>query len=100
MKLLYHQFARAYDLVAWVVSFGYWLRRRLDVEITGWHTYHLIWQPNLVSFEVDGEVVHQTHLAPKGRLGLVFWIDNQFLSFDSEGVLEIRTLKLRNGLCE
>jgi len=29
-ELLYHQFAWAYDFVAWVVSFGYWSRWRLD----------------------------------------------------------------------
>jgi ubiquinone/menaquinone biosynthesis C-methylase UbiE len=29
-ELLYHQFAWAYDLVAWFVSFGYWSRWRKD----------------------------------------------------------------------
>jgi len=29
-ELLYHQLAWAYDLVAWVVSFGYWSRWRMD----------------------------------------------------------------------
>jgi len=29
-KLLYHQIAWAYDLAAWIVSFGYWSRWRMD----------------------------------------------------------------------
>ncbi len=29
-ELLYHQLAWAYDLVAWIVSFGYWSRWRMD----------------------------------------------------------------------
>jgi len=67
--------------------------KSLTVDATGWHAYRLIWQRNAVSFEVDGEMVHQTHISPKGRMGVVIWIDNQYLSFNSVG-------KLRYGISE
>jgi len=61
--------------------------RSLAVDVTDWHVYQLIWQNDAVSFEVDGEIMHQTQISPQGRMGVVIWIDNQYLSFNSEGNL-------------
>lgn len=48
------------------------------VEMTAWHDYRLAWLPEGVRFEVDGEVVLETARAPRGPLGFVMWLDNQY----------------------
>lgn len=53
--------------------------RPLDVEMTAWHDYRLIWRPNGCFFAVDGEPVLQTPMGPRGPLGFVCWVDNQYL---------------------
>ena len=57
----------------------------LDVEVKDWHLYQLDWQKDSVTFAVDGKEVFYTDLSPRGRLGLVIWIDNQYFRFDREG---------------
>jgi hypothetical protein len=51
----------------------------LPVEMTEWRTYTLDWQPRWASFAVDKETVLQTDAPPAGPLGLVVWLDNQYL---------------------
>ena len=53
---------------------------KLDFEPTDWHRYAIDWQAGQVSFRVDGSLVFATPVSPLGRLGLVIWIDNQYLS--------------------
>lgn len=67
--------------------------KAIGVSIDQWHTYSLLWQENLVAFEVDGSLVFKTALSPKGKLGLVIWIDNQFFRFDPEGYLTMGYLE-------
>jgi len=75
-----------------------WLRkfaRRFVTQDTGqlavrpseWHSYRLLWEKERVIFEVDGDKVFETAISPVGRLGLVMWVDNQFLAFTPEGGL-------------
>jgi hypothetical protein len=56
----------------------------LDVALTQWHTYTLIWEPHAATFAVDGAVV-LTAPAPRGPLGFVAWLDNQFLAVHPSG---------------
>lgn len=81
-----------------------WLRRlarrliqqdaaRLKVDFTQPHHYQLDWQNNHVRFEVDDKPVFESPLVPKGRLGLVIWIDNQFAAFTSDGKIHFGTLE-------
>ncbi|MFZ6020973.1 MAG: hypothetical protein ACOYXO_15315 [Chloroflexota bacterium] len=81
-----------------------WLRRlarrliqqdaaRLDVDFTQPHRYQLDWQSRHVRFEVDDKPVFESPLVPKGRLGLVIWIDNQFAAFTSDGKIHFGTLE-------
>jgi hypothetical protein len=58
---------------------------RLAVDPTQWHTYVLQWESEQVCFSVDGATVLETAAAPYGKLGLVIWIDNQYLSFTPDG---------------
>ncbi|MGH2620484.1 MAG: hypothetical protein ACRDHG_07930, partial [Anaerolineales bacterium] len=50
----------------------------LNVPLTEWHTYLLHWETARVRCEVDGVVVLDAPVAPRGPLGFVAWIDNQF----------------------
>ncbi len=65
---------------------------RVDIDVTDWHTYTLEWNAGQVKFEVDGGVVLTTLVAPRGPLGFVLWIDNQYAAFTPEGNLSFGTL--------
>jgi hypothetical protein len=62
----------------------------LNVTMTGWHEYTLDWGVQRVAFEVDGQRVLEAQ-SPRGPLGLVIWIDNQYLVAHPAG-------RLRYGL--
>lgn len=55
------------------------------------HTYTLDWRVDGATFAVDGAVVFETPHAPRGRLGFVAWIDNQYAVVTPQGTL-------RNGI--
>ena len=44
-----------------------------------WHIYTVDWQRERVQFFVDGRLQAETPRAPAGPLGLVLWLDNQYL---------------------
>lgn len=64
---------------------------RLEVDPTAWHAYRMEWHHDRVRFLVDGETVFESHLSPRGRLGLVLWIDNQYAAFPPDGHLQAGT---------
>ena len=83
----------------------------LDVDVCKWHTYTLDLKKAEATFLLDGEVVLQTPLTPRGKLALVIWMDNQYFRFDSAGrmefgflpipseqELEVRSLNLTSGV--
>lgn len=57
----------------------------LRVGMDNWHDYALEWRPEGVRFAVDGATVLATRRAPRGPLGLVAWIDNQFMVATPQG---------------
>jgi hypothetical protein len=57
----------------------------LSIDPTEWRSYELVWQADRVRFSLDGNLEFETSLAPKGPLALVFWVDNQYASFYSDG---------------
>lgn len=59
--------------------------------MTNWHTYTLLWLKNSVRFSVDEEPILACSAAPRGPLGFVLWLDNQFMVATPWG-------KLRHGL--
>jgi len=65
---------------------------RLDLDPTRWHNYRLEWRTDAVDFTVDGEPCFTTTVAPRGPLGLVLWIDNQYAAFPPQGTLRFGTL--------
>jgi hypothetical protein len=50
---------------------------KLDIDVTVWHHYALLWRSDGVRFFLDGE----TDVVPSPGLGLVLWIDNQYAAF-------------------
>ncbi|RME45628.1 MAG: hypothetical protein D6796_10170 [Caldilineae bacterium] len=51
----------------------------LAAPMTGWHTYTLHWHREAVHFAVDGETALHCRTAPRGPLGFVMWLDNQYM---------------------
>lgn len=79
-----------------------WLRRlarpiirddsiMIQVDETIWHDYQLICQASGLQFLVDGQKISELKLSPKGQLGLVIWIDNQYAAFTPTGQLRYGT---------
>jgi hypothetical protein len=65
---------------------------QLAVDITQWHSYQLDWTPESAAFGVDGKQVFSTAVSPRGNLGLVIWIDNQYAAFPADGRIRFGTL--------
>jgi hypothetical protein len=81
----------------------YWpiVRRRLGisykplaVKMTDWHQYRLDWRAEGCLFYVDGELVYQTPFSPRGPLGFVCWLDNQYMVLTRNGRFRWGTLPL------
>jgi len=51
----------------------------IEVEMTAWHTYALEWTAERTCFRVDGADVLTDAPAPRGPLGFVMWLDNQYM---------------------
>ena len=80
-----------------------WLRRlarrqvaedaaALTLDPTAWHIYRLEWRPERVRFWLDDALQFETAVSPRGPLGLVLWIDNQYAAFPPDGRLSAGTL--------
>jgi hypothetical protein len=66
----------------------------IDSEVTRWHEYSIEWGlEGSVLFRVDGEPVHETNIIPNGPLGMVLWIDNQYLALPPNGKMGYGTLE-------
>lgn len=68
----------------------------LSISTTEWHTYTLFWNPDGVTFQIDGESVLQTPVAPRAPLGLVLWLDNQYAAFRPNGRFAYGTLPVES----
>jgi hypothetical protein len=47
-------------------------------QMTEWHMYALEWRRDGARWQVDGQTLLETDRAPRGPLGFVAWIDNQY----------------------
>lgn len=57
----------------------------VEADMTGWHTYVLEWGVERTRFSVDGELVLEGAPSPRGPLGFVMWLDNQYLVATPQG---------------
>jgi hypothetical protein len=66
----------------------------LRLDWTAWHTFELEWQCDAVTFQVDDELVLRAPRgsAPRGPLGFVTWVDNQFAVATPRGEFRFGTL--------
>jgi hypothetical protein len=64
-----------------------------DIPLTDWHTYELEWRLDSAVFRVNGIERLRSPAPPRGPLGFVAWIDNQYAIASREG-------KFGFGLCE
>jgi hypothetical protein len=60
-------------------------------DVTGWHTYRLDWLAGEARFHLDDQHLFTTRVSPRGPLGLVIWIDNQYAAFPPSGKLRFGT---------
>ena len=58
---------------------------RAPVAMRDWHIYTIDWRREAVRFLVDGGLLSETTHAPAGPLGLVIWLDNQYLQITPWG---------------
>ncbi len=68
------------------------VRRRLGISfapitavMTAWHSYELLWLPTGCRFVIDGETILRTAHSPRGPLGFVCWLDNQYMVATCDG---------------
>lgn len=80
-------------------QFRKWLRPiiqqdavQIPIDLTQWHNYQIDWSDQIVNFMIDEKPVLSTKISPKGKLGLVIWIDNQFAAFPPDGKIRFGTL--------
>lgn len=66
---------------------------QLDENWSDWHLFELEISPGCTRFALDGKIYHETEITPRGQLGLVIWVDNQFLTFPPYG-------RVRAGMLE
>ena len=62
--------------------------------MTAWRRYEIVWGERSTTFWVDGEPVLQDAPSPHGALGLVMWIDNQYMVVHPSGRLAHGVLRL------
>ncbi|HEX6820333.1 MAG TPA: hypothetical protein VF120_18290 [Ktedonobacterales bacterium] len=76
----------------WVQRFSGTSERILDANINEWHIYTLDWLPHVARFAVDGEEALRVMNPPRGPLGFVAWIDNQYAVATPRGAFRFGTL--------
>jgi hypothetical protein len=67
--------------------------RQIGQSLTAWHDYRLSWRPDGCTFHVDGRPILETNHSPRGPLGFVCWLDNQFMVATARGRFAWGTLK-------
>lgn len=65
---------------------------KADIDLTQWHSYQIECGEKSATFYIDHQPHFETRVIPRGRLGLVIWIDNQYLAFKPDGTLRAGTL--------
>jgi hypothetical protein len=54
-------------------------------DMTVWHDYQLAWSESGARFLVDGRLALEVSPAPRGPLGFVMWLDNQYAIATPQG---------------
>lgn len=76
----------------WVQRLSGTSERLLAADLAEWHVYTLDWLPHVARFAVDGAEVLRVGDPPRGPLGFVAWIDNQYAVATPRGAFHFGTL--------
>ncbi len=57
----------------------------IEADMTAWHTYEVGWGVERARFLVDGKPVLEDAPSPRGPLGFVMWLDNQYMIATPQG---------------
>ena len=55
---------------------------RVNADPRDWRKYSIDWSLDRTSFRVDDTLILESAVSPRGPLGLVIWIDNQYAAFE------------------
>ena len=72
---------------------------QIELDWTTWHQFELEAELHRILFRVDGDVCMETKIIPRGRLGFVCWIDNQFLALDPDEKFRFGALQSDTTIC-
>ncbi len=64
----------------------------IETPFDEWHTYRIAWRADGAHFEVDGRTVLESDVTPRGPLGFVAWIDNQYAVLSERRGIRFGTL--------
>jgi hypothetical protein len=56
-------------------------------DVTQWHRYRLAWEVDRVCFALDDNNIMESTISPHAPLGVVIWIDNQYMAWTPNGRL-------------
>lgn len=86
LAMLLCRWRRGYELL-WPVA-----QRVLKIEemilptkMDEWHSYYLEWRAEGVRLSIDGCEVFRSKYSPRGPLGFVVWVDNQYMVATPQG---------------
>jgi hypothetical protein len=65
----------------------------LEADLSSWNEYRLDWTNEAATFFINGIQVHRVDNPPRGPLGFVAWIDNQYAVATPRGVFRSGVLK-------
>lgn len=68
--------------------------RPISATMTDWHTYQIEWHQNGCKFLIDDRLLLETPHAPRGPLGFVCWIDNQYAIVTTRGKVRFGVLSI------
>lgn len=69
----------------------------LATGLRAWREYRLAWRPDGCRFWVDGHLALATPHSPRGPLGFVCWMDNQYLVLTPRGRFRAGVLSVEEG---
>ncbi|HLY27594.1 MAG TPA: hypothetical protein VKQ72_14715 [Aggregatilineales bacterium] len=75
-------YRKLWPLAQWAIGAA---ERFLNVLLTDMHTYRLDWLLDRSDFYVDDQLVFMSPYSPRGPLGFVAWIDNQYAVVTPQG---------------
>jgi hypothetical protein len=76
----------------WVQRLSGTVEAPLDADLRVWHTYTIDWRTDRARFAVDGVEALSVANPPRGPLGFVAWIDNQYAIVTPRGRFRFGTL--------